>query len=260
MGCPRSVASLVLLIAGIAFAKEPKLYKLRFREGAENCAVVRIPTPWQYSPERIPREPVEGRWELRKDATASAPGYLLRWNGEFGDVPDNYSDNVFRFEWIGTKPAFFPVAPERWTAASKMKMSWAGNKGTHVIGGDDPTVTVEGRTFERTGKHWNQSYADAILTADKKWLVLQSTDGKIVNRTLFGEGPGLPLGGPIHVDVYWMPTGKRSISLKIDQTEHQGLSAFLDNTHIYEDRYLFLRVDPRGKQMYYLVCKLPAEP
>ncbi|MGC4055665.1 MAG: hypothetical protein QM757_43135 [Paludibaculum sp.] len=41
---------------------------------------------------------------MRKDATASAPGYLLRWNGEFGDVPDNYSDNVFqiRVDWNET--------------------------------------------------------------------------------------------------------------------------------------------------------------
>jgi hypothetical protein len=141
-----------------------------------------------------------------------------------------------------------------------MKMSWWGNKGTHVIGGDDPTVTVEGRSFERTGKHWNQSYSDAILTSDKKWLVLQSTDGKIVNRTLFGEGLGLPLDGPIHVDVYRMQTGKRYIRLEIHQTEHQDLAGFLGNTHIYEDRYLFLRVDPRWMQVYYLACKLPAEP
>ncbi|MBN9663525.1 MAG: hypothetical protein J0H49_35330 [Acidobacteria bacterium] len=255
-----ALVALILLVEGIAHAKEPKLYKLRFREGAEHCAVVRIPDSWQYRPDRLPDELTPGRWELRKDATAPAPGYLLRWNGELGYVPANYSNNVFRFEWTSDKPVFFPVAPERWAAASRMKMSWWGNKGTHVIGGDDPTVTVEGRSFERTGKHWNQSYSDAILTSDKKWLVLQSTDGKIINRTLFGEGPGLPLDGPIHVDVYWMQTGKRYIRLKIKQSERQDLSYFLNNAHIYEDRYLFLRVDPRGKQMYYLVCKLPAEP
>ncbi|MGJ5816727.1 hypothetical protein [Paludibaculum fermentans] len=204
-----AVLALVLLIGGIAYAKEPKLYKLRFREGAENCAVVRIPDSWHYRPGRLPDELTPGRWELRKDATAPSPGYLLRWNGEPGYVPDNYSDNMFRFEWTSDKPVFFPVAPERWAAASRMKMSWSGNKGTHVIGGDDPKMTVEGRSFERTGKHWNQSYGDAILTSDKKWLVLQSTDGKIINRTIFGEGPGLPLDGPIHVDVYWMSPAPR---------------------------------------------------
>jgi hypothetical protein len=97
-----ALVALILLVEGIAHAKEPKLYKLRFREGAEHCAVVRIPDSWQYRPERFPDELTPGRWELRKDATAPAPGYLLRWNGELGYVPANYSDNVFRFEWLGT--------------------------------------------------------------------------------------------------------------------------------------------------------------
>ncbi|MBN9663526.1 MAG: hypothetical protein J0H49_35335 [Acidobacteria bacterium] len=254
-----TVLTLGIMMCGNAFAKEPNLYKLRFREGAEHCAVVRIPTPWQYSPERIPKEPVEGQWELRKDATAPAPGYLLRWNGELGYVPANYSDNVFRFEWTGDKPAFFPVEAQRWAAASRMTMSWAGNTNTQVMGSNEPKIIVEGKPFERTGKHWDQSRGDVILTADKKWLVLQSNDGINVNRTLFGEGPGTPLAGRIHIDVYRMQTRERRIRLEIDQTEHQGLASFLDNTRIYEDRYLFLRVDPRGKQIHYLVCKLPIE-
>lgn len=173
-----------------------------------------------------PKEPLEGRWELRKgrnSALARLPS-SLEWGAWV--CAGQLQRQCFRFEWTSDKPVFFPVAPERWAAASKMKMSWWGNKGTHVIGGDDPTVTVEGRSFERTGKHWNQSYSDAILTSDKKWLVLQSTDGKIVNRTLFGEGPGLPLDGPIHVDVYRMRTGKRYIRLEMDQSERQDLSYF----------------------------------
>lgn len=138
-------------------------------------------------------------------------------------------------------------------------MSWAGNTNTQAIGSDDSAIVIEGKPFVRAGKHWSQSDGDAILTANKKWLVLQSIDGRIVNRTLFGEGPGLPVAGRIHVDVHEMQTGKRRISLEIDQTEHQGFSSFVNSTRIYDDHYLLLRVDPRGKQIHYLVCKLPIE-
>ncbi|MGJ5816530.1 hypothetical protein [Paludibaculum fermentans] len=252
--------TLLLLLAGVASAKEPKLYKLKFREGAEICAVVRIPEPWQYSPERIPKEPVTGRWELRKDPTAPEPGYLLRWNEEFGSVPANYSLNVFRLEWTGGKPEFTPVERRRWATGSKPAMAWDGNTRAHSSGDPDPRVVVDGRSFLRTGKHWIGSSSDAILGADKQWLVLQSSDGRIVNRTLWGEGPGHPLAGRIHVDVYHVPTGRRSIQLEIDQAGNQDLTLFVNNTFFYEGRYLFLRVDPRSMPIHYLICKLPLEP
>ncbi|MGJ5816529.1 hypothetical protein [Paludibaculum fermentans] len=252
--------ALLLLLAGVASAREPKLYKLKFREGAANCAVVPIPEDWQYSPEQWPRPLSPGRWELRKDATAPEPGYLLRWNGEDGSVPANYSQSVFRLEWTGDKPAFLPVARQRWAGASRMSATWWGNTRAPSFSGDDPKVVIEGRSFERTGKHWIGTPGDAILAPDKRWLVLQSSDGGIVRRTLFGEGPDRPLAGRVHIDVYHVPTGRRTIQLEIDQTGGQGLITFLADTSIYEGRYLFLRVDPRPQQVHYLVCKLPPEP
>ncbi|MBN9663527.1 MAG: hypothetical protein J0H49_35340 [Acidobacteria bacterium] len=258
---PRLTAlALVLQIGGFAFAKEPKLYKLRFREGAEHCAVVRIPDSWQYRPERLPDELTPGRWELRKNPSAPEPGFLVRWNGEYGGAPDNYSDNVFRFEWSGPEPAFFPTSLEQWVTASRVETTWRWNSHAPSFGGDPPAVVIDGKSFERTGKHWTGTPSDAILAPDKRWLVLQSSDGRIVRRTLFGEGPDRPLGGRVHIDVYHVPTGKRKIRLEINQTGGQGLITFLADTAIYEGRYLFLRVDPQPQQTHFLVCKLPSEP
>ncbi len=252
--------SLLLLLASPASAKDPKLYKLQFREGAGYCAVVQIPDPWQYSPDRLPDVLMPGRWELRKDPTMPEPGYLLRWNGELGYVAANYSRNVFRLDWTRDKPAFFPVARQRWAVASRMTAIRWGNTLASSPDDPDPNVVVNGRSFPRTGKHWIGSASDAILAPDKRWLVLQSSDGAMVHRTLWGEGPDHPLAGRVHIDVYHVPTGQRKIQLEIDQTGGQGLITFLADTSIYEGRYLFLRADPRPQQLHYLICKLPPEP
>lgn len=254
------VLLLLLLIDVIASAKDPKLYKLRFREGAENCAVVRIPDLWVYSSQRWPRPLSPGQRELRKNPSAPEPGFLVRWNGEYGGAPDNYSENVYRFEWTGPEPAFFPISADHWLTASRVETTWWGNTRAPSFGGDPPEVVIDGKSFERTGKHWTGTPSDAILAPDQRWLVLQSSDGRIVRRTLFGEGPDRPLAGRVHIDVYHVPTGKRKIRLEINQTGGQGLITFLADTAIYEGRYLFLRVDPRPQQTHFLVCKLPTEP
>lgn len=258
---PRTASlALLLLLAGAASAGEPKLYKLKFLAGAGYCAVVRTPDSWQYSPERWPHPLTPGQWELRKDPTAPEPGYLLRWNGEYGYVPANYSLNVFRLDWTGGQPALLPAARQRWAVASRMTATTWGNTHAYSSGDPDPNVVVEGRSFRRTGKHWIGSASDALLAPGKRWLVLQSSDGGIVHRTLWGEGPDHPLAGRVHIDVYHVPTGQRTIQLEINQTEGQGLTTFLADTSIYDGRYLFLRVDPRPQQLHYLICRLPPEP
>ncbi len=250
-----------VLFSGTILAEESKLYKLRFREGAERCAVVRISEEWQYAPRMWPRPLSPGRWEIRKDSTLPAPGYLPRWNGEYGVAPDNYSLNVFRFEWTGRKPEFTPAQPQRWMTATKIPVIVRQDQRVRSDGlGDDAKVVVGGKRFERTGKHWQRSYHDAMLSADDKWLVLQSTDGRIVHRTIFGPGPDRPMGGRAHIDVYHVPTGERKIRLEVNQTEDQGLDSLFTETRIYESRYLFLRVDPRPQRVYFLVCRLTAEP
>ena len=259
---PRTwVASILSLVPWLTFAGEPQLYKLHFREGAEYCAVARTPEDWKYASEKWPDALAPGNWEVRKDSTLPPPGYLIRWNGEYGPVPPNYGPNVFRFEWTGAKPEFFSIAPDRWEAPPKAefvfrrdsRIGWEGK-------GDAAKVTIGGKRFERTGKRWRETYSDAILSTDAQWLVLQSTDGRIVHRTIFGPGPNMPLDGVAHIDVFHVPSGRRKIRLEVRQTDDAGLAALFGETRIFESQYLFIRVDTRPLRTHFLVCKLPAEP
>ena len=144
---PRAcIVTALSLIPWLTFAGEPKLYKLRFREGAEYCAVARTPEDWKYTSEKWPDPLVPGNLEVRKDPTWPSPGYLILWNGEYGIVPPNYSPSVFRFEWTGAKPEFFSIEPKSWESAPQAefvsrrdsRIGWEGE-------GDAATVIIGGK-------------------------------------------------------------------------------------------------------------------
>ncbi|MBL0159116.1 MAG: hypothetical protein IPP47_18685 [Bryobacterales bacterium] len=259
---PRAcIVTALSLIPWLTFAGEPKLYKLRFREGAEYCAVARTPEDWKYTSEKWPDPLVPGNLEVRKDPTLPSPGYLIRWNGEYGIVPPNYSPSVFRFEWTGAKPEFFSIEPKSWESAPQAefvyrrdsRIGWEGK-------GDAAKVIIGGKRFERTGKRWTRTDSDTILSMDANWLVLQSGDGPIVHHTIFGPGPDRPLDGLAHIDVFHVPSGQRRIRLEVKQTDDAGLDSLFGETRIFESQYLFIRVDTRPLRTHFLVCKLPVEP
>jgi hypothetical protein len=138
----------------LAWCKEPDLYKLRFHEGAEYCALIQTPESWKYAASKEPHPLRPGKWNLRKDPQLPEPGYLVRWNGEYGIAPDNYSQNVFRFEWTGAKPEFFPIPADRWDSA--LKLPYRFQMDTRVnpeSEGDAAKLIVGGKRFGRTGKH-----------------------------------------------------------------------------------------------------------
>jgi hypothetical protein len=251
----------LLAFSFVAIAATPEMYKLRFREGAGHCAIATLPESWNYTAEKWPTPFSPGKWNLRKDPQLPEPGYLMRWNGEYGIAPDNYSQNVFRFEWTGAKPEFVSIPADRWDAAFKLPFSYRMDTRVNPESeGDSAKLIVGGKRFGRTGKHWGNTDHDAVLSEDGKWLVVQSTDGRIVHETTFGSGPNRPVDGPAHIDVYHVPSSQRSIRLEIKLTGGAGLSGLVGNTRLYESRYLFLRVDARPQWTRFLVCKLPAEP
>ena len=126
---------------------------------------------------------------------------------------------------------------------------------------DTFTLSYKGKTFQRTGQHWLGSIwggttSTSRLSADDRFVAVNSWSGVALPGALLGEWGGSNIHGEYFVDIYSLETFRKVIAIS---GQFGGLppEAFVDRSFWLGKRYFVLPLKTDMTKLMFLRCDSP---
>jgi hypothetical protein len=251
----RNLCLLTVIMAPELFAASAAIVTL----GDTYCQTVRIPGGWRvYDYDKLSDFRLGTEYEFRK-AYPDTDRYLIAAVSSKARgmaTPEDYSVNKY---WVSFRNSQVVrgATEQEWESAQIAPITGQLQDAAFAERQQGEYYVYGQKAFRKSGPMWPAPGDDARISADGRWIAVQSLQGPYYRK---GEGILPRLAGPVpggrfFIDLYNIASGERLISLDGIDRDFRMADAPLHSTVWLDSRYFIV---PLGMfRAKFLVCAVP---